>query len=586
MQACEMFWTGNDRLIFAVSESTTGITLYLRDAAGLPVTAFGIGGAAALQDTVAIDTRIPPQIGFVAAPAFNLVIGYGTTQGGALRLRQQRIDDHGARVGAAADLAAASGVARHDWFQFVNGEDRSIAIYHRVDGAVTRVHCRRFRLDGTPDGAERDLSAATGEAVNGVLARRPTASNSSNREYASVWQYRANSTSPWEIHFSRLDRQAQPMANPPGKAPPMPVSDVVVIGAGVPEWRSARSAVAPQLVCTYMHEPWANPPDPLPANTRLPDWSPAYGLAWISEEADGTRLLHFTVLDENGRIIRPPLPPFTPPLPAPPANRLGLRGSVGILQVSDTGVNVREFRLVWNGRVFLLYWNEEEKGRLHHKCTMLNRQGGRLAHDLPSAALLRATLVSGATNLTPGALPDLAAGYGWGRVNLRQTLTPRPPVTLHVRDDCALGPGRSAIYRFVLPAGTALLRVTLNWTDPPGPRLVNHLHLTVRAPGSSGARAEYRGNLWNTTAGAAHLSRPVADPPVAADRHEDVQTFKQVVLADPPPGTYVVEVSAATFPADPFNQQNLQAFALVFAGTGPEVRFGQPVATVAGAATY
>ena len=225
------------------------------------------------------------------------------------------------------------------------------------------------------------------------------------------------------------------------------------------------------------------------------------------------------MLDENGRIIKSQLPPFTPPLAAPPANRLGVRVTAGVLQVSDSCVNVREFRLVWNGRVFLLYWNEEASGHLHHKCTMLNRHGSRLAYDLPSAALLRATLVSGATNLTPAALPDLAAGYGWGRINLRQTLSPRPPVTLHVRDDCALGPGRSATYRFVLPAGTALLRVTFNSTDPPGPRLVNHLHLTVRPPGIP---AQYRGNLWSTTAGATHLSRALGDRPVAADAHEDV----------------------------------------------------------------
>ena len=140
---------------------------------------------------------------------------------------------------------------------------------------MTRVYCGRFRLDGTPDGAERALSAATGEAINGVLARRPTASNSANREYRGAWQYRADGTSPWQIRFSRLDREAQPMANPPGKAPPMPASDVTVIGSGTLEWQSTRAAIAPQLVCSYTHEPWANPPDPLPANTRLPDWSPS-----------------------------------------------------------------------------------------------------------------------------------------------------------------------------------------------------------------------------------------------------------------------------------------------------------------------
>jgi hypothetical protein len=48
----------------------------------------------------------------------------------------------------------------------------------------------------------------------------------------------------------------------------------------------------------------------------------------------------------------------------------------------------------------------------------------------------------------------------------------------------------------------------------------------------------------------------------------------------------VVEVSAATFPANPNNQQNLQPFALVFAGTGPEARFSTPVAAAAGSGVY
>ena len=106
------------------------------------------------------------------------------------------------------------------------------------------------------------------------------------------------------------------------------------------------------------------------------------------------------------------------------------------------------------------------------------------------------------------------------------------------------------------------------------------------APAPPNLRPEYRGNLWDTAAGSTHLSRPVNNPPLPADNHENIQTFKQVVLANPLPGEYSVEVSAAPFPADPFNQQNLQAFALVFAGTGLEVRFNQPVAAVQGTAAY
>jgi hypothetical protein len=39
-------------------------------------------------------------------------------------------------------------------------------------------------------------------------------------------------------------------------------------------------------------------------------------------------------------------------------------------------------------------------------------------------------------------------GYGWGRINLRQSLSPLPPVTFHVRDDGSVAAGRTVRYEF------------------------------------------------------------------------------------------------------------------------------------------
>jgi serine protease AprX len=585
LRSCQILWTGNG-LVTVGNDLLGGIGVYRHDDQGAPIAAFGIAGTAVLQDTVTFHDDVTPQVGWDPTNSRALV-AYGTTQAGALQLRHQVLNGGtGAQVGAPVNLTQATGVASHNWFQFVPSEGRSIAIYHRVNGAVTRVHVRRFLPTGAPSGGELNVSAAAGEGINAVLARRPTFVNSTNREYGAAWQYRANNASRWEIHFCRLDRLGQPMANPPAPAaptlppPPMAVSDVTVISSG-PDWPANQDAVEPQLVCTYTHWPWANPPTPLPAGTSLPQWSPSYGLAWIGVMPDGSRVLFFTVLDENGRRAMIPRPP--------PVGAGALQAPVAapLLQITAINSRVRNFKLVWNGRIFLLFWVEEEGGQLKHRVTAVNRHVNQLAYDLPSAALLRATLVNGATNPSSTSLPDTANGYGWGRVNLRQTLAPAPPVTLQVRDDCAIGPGRTVTYRFNLPSGTALLRVTLNWTDPPGDRVVNPLHLTVRAPAvGPNPRPEYRGNLWDATAGRTHLSRPTANPPVAADNHENIQTFKQVVIANPPPGAYDVEVSVGPFPADPFNQQNLQAFALVFAGTGPEVAFNQPVASVQGTPVY
>ncbi|WP_198321005.1 S8 family serine peptidase [Azohydromonas aeria] len=574
----ELLWTGNRR-IAAVNDMVSGVAVHLADAEGVPVPGFGLNGVAPLLDTVPVHDRVTPQPGFVSQPAFAVVVGYGGMVSGAMHLRMQRLDGAGKRIGNPADLGAVDGVAAHQWFQFVNGEGRAIAVYHRVNGAATQVLCRQFNLQGSPAGDERRLSAAAGEAINGVVARRPVAVNSARREYGAVWQYRSGPAAKWEIRFSRLGRDGRPMATHPVAGMVLAVADVPVVDATMPEWSATRDAVSPQLVCSYTHAPWSSP---VPAGVTPPEWSSSWGLAWIGVEADGSSRLYFTALDENGRRLPVPQPPPYPK-PALPASGLNPPSPAPVLVLGSGTGRIRDFRLAWNGRVFLLAWTEEEGGRLRQRCTLVNRQAGLGACALPSAALLRATLVNGATNLTPAPLPDLAAGYGWGRINMRQVLAPALPFTFQVRDDCAIGPGRTVHYRFVLPPDTRLLRVTLHWTDAPGARLVNHLRLTLRAPGAAG---EFRGNLWDTAAGRTHLSRLVALPPVPADNHDTIHPYKQVVIQDPAPGEYVVEVSAAAFPADPFNQQNLQPFALVFAGTGAEVTYN-PVATpVAGAAVY
>jgi hypothetical protein len=581
LSGVELLWAGTT-LLAAVNDHLSGITIHRFDAQGAPLAGFGVGGAAALQDTVSIEDRHTPQVGFDPSNS-RVPVAYITRQGADfqnIQMRYQRLDAAGAQVAAPVNLVGVSGVARHQWFMFVPSESRCIAVYHRVAGAVTRIHCRRFTATGGASGGEQNISAAAGEAINAVIARRPTAENSSNREYAVAWQYRAAPDNRWEIRFSRLDRSGVPRANPPAPAPPRPTSDFTVIAPATPGWAADRDAIEPQLVCTYTHWPWDSiPAGPLPGGQQLPAWSPSYGLAWIGVLPDSTRALFFTVLDENGR--RAPIQQAPPvgagPLPGPQ--------QAPLLQVSAAGASVLDYRLVWNGRIFLLTWTEEEAGTLRHRYTAVTRHAHQVVHDIPSAALLRATLVNSATNIQSTSLPDAANGYGWGRLNLRQAMSPAPPVTLHVRDDCAIGPGQTITYRFTLPAGTALLRVTLNWTDPAGPRVVNPLHLTVRAPAVGANPANvYRGNLWDPAAGQNHLSRPI-NPAAAADAHENVHPFKQVVLQNPPAGEYVVEVET-TFGTDAFNQQNLQAFALVFAGTGPEVTFNQPVAAVQGAAIY
>src|SRR5262249_49687572 len=149
-----------------------------------------------------------------------------------------------------------------------------------------------------------------------------------------------------------------------------------------------------------------------------------YGLAWLQQPVGGNHTLMFKALDPNGADL----------ITGGPTH-----------QVSDSSADVQDFQLVWNGRSFRITWTETSAGKLRHmqKAIAVPRVGGVGSYDhpyqQPSSALLRATLVNGATNLRRTALPNIGNdpndGYGWGRVNLRQSLSPAPPISFYVRDD-------------------------------------------------------------------------------------------------------------------------------------------------------
>jgi hypothetical protein len=289
-------------------------------------------------------------------------------------------------------------------------------------------------------------------------------------------------------------------------------------------------------------------------------------------------VLKFRALDENGRpcaLTRAPAPATTAP----------------VVQVSDDAADVEDYKLIWNGRGFRLTWAERQSGQVRHMQTALTRYGSRSVHDNPSGPLVRATLINGATNIDATALPNVASpaapapasgtgGYGWGRLNMRQSVTPAPPITFHARDDAAVGPGRRILYRFDLPAATSLLRVTLSWNDMPGALLTNRLLLSVQ---NAGAGLAFYGNQWNAAA-PLHASRPFAII-VAPPANEGVHNTQQVVIENPPAGSYVVEVRGVVVQTHNLNQLQAQPFALVFVGSGREVRF-QGLAVPPGAGVF
>jgi hypothetical protein len=586
----EIHWTGQE-LVCASVGALENPRIYVFDQHGAPLAGFGVNGVRTLNESSA--TNITAQLGHIDGPPKRLVMVYGAGFPLSNTIRYVSMNLVGGDVTAPRDLVppptatALLGTARRGWFHFINEVPpvapltvHAIAIWHVRDAGTTHVFLDLFRPDGTDfhtppvphaAGAHIPLTGLAGESKNAVIAPRPvgiTAAASQQREYSVAWQYHPplvapDPQPPWEIRFSRLNPDGTIMANP---LPPAPArQDVRVIFSGAPGWVAGVDAIEPQLVCTFTHEPWQDPPAGAALAAIWNLWSPGYGLAWLGQPAaGGNRTLYFTILDENG--VRPQLPLPPPYAPLAPHTTIA-----PIIQVSKTGADVQEFKLIWNGRSFRLTWTEVESGKIRHMQTALTRQGSQAVFDQPSSALLRATLINGATNLNQTSLPNLANGYGWGRINLRQSLAPSPPVTYYVRDDNAIGPARTVHYRFNLPPNTEWLRATLTWNDPLGARVVNQLNLriTARATGQI-----YHGNDWQPAPNR-HLSRVIPSPPAPAAAFDAIHTIQQIVIHWPPAGDYDVDVIAQHFAADPVYQFRAQPFVLVFVGSGAEVAFGR-----------
>ncbi|AFV23192.1 KP-43 peptidase [Methanolobus psychrophilus R15] len=149
----------------------------------------------------------------------------------------------------------------------------------------------------------------------------------------------------------------------------------------------------------------------------------------------------------------------------------------------------------------------------------------------PSAALIKATLINGAYDMTSGQdRPNYS--QGWGRVDLENSIYPRYPQTIDYFDNVkALNTTESWNVSYSIPHTPEPLRITLAWTDYPGGGayangLVNNLDLVVIGP-----EGTYYGN------GAL----------------DSINNVEGVELASPAAGIYTIIVSGANVPEGPQN---------------------------------
>jgi subtilisin family serine protease len=175
--------------------------------------------------------------------------------------------------------------------------------------------------------------------------------------------------------------------------------------------------------------------------------------------------------------------------------------------------------------------------------------------DRPSGALLKATLINGAQDQTPGQYgssgttremlgrPD--SSQGWGRINITNSIMPKGMHLSFLDHTTGIGAGQNVSTELSVGGGK-YLNLTLAWSDYPGElyaakELVNDLDLEVTAPNGT----IYRGN---------DFSSPFND---AWDRKNPLEVIQ---LKNPATGTWKVRIIGYSVPRGP------QHFALVATG--------------------
>ena len=159
-----------------------------------------------------------------------------------------------------------------------------------------------------------------------------------------------------------------------------------------------------------------------------------------------------------------------------------------------------------------------------------------------SAALIRATLINGAVDISPGQYGVGATREiterpnnveGWGRVDLENSIFPDAPAVLDHVDELA---GFSAtneehFYELKITDGSVPAVITMVYHDYPGATLQNNLDLTITPPGGGGPL--YPNGLTTT------------------DTENNVE---QIAIAAPALGTYTISIKAddIQYPSQPY----------------------------------
>lgn len=164
----------------------------------------------------------------------------------------------------------------------------------------------------------------------------------------------------------------------------------------------------------------------------------------------------------------------------------------------------------------------------------------------PSAALLKATLVHGAKRMNYRYAAEAGSGLydmeqGWGLVNIKESVSPVSGNIAYIDRKVGLKTGEVASFETEINASNIPFKVTMVYSDYPGPGLINNLNLVVTDP--NGRR--YHGNIF--------------EEPFDS-RLDTVNNVEAVFIQDPVKGKYKIEVIGSNV------IEQVQDFALVYSG--------------------
>jgi hypothetical protein len=160
--------------------------------------------------------------------------------------------------------------------------------------------------------------------------------------------------------------------------------------------------------------------------------------------------------------------------------------------------------------------------------------------EYPDAALIKGSIMNCADDLgNPG--PDFR--FGWGRINALRTFDLLDN-QLYILDSVSQGEQRT--HTIDVPAGTNNLRLMVYWTDFEGAAnasiaLVNDINMSLSDPGA----VNYLPWVLD------HSPSALALNSTAVPGIDDLNNVEQVVIPNPVPGTYTVNIDGFAIPAGP-----------------------------------